>query len=672
MFKKLRLPAMTLLIALPAVLLLSASSSAIGCVRGHDSGFVKRVGAQLVLDGKPFRFAGTNNYYLDYSPNVMTNAVLDKAAANGFNVVRTWAWMDIGNQDGSNSVWSADKGVYFQYWDGTKPAYNDGANGLQRLDYVVAQAGARGLKLVLPLTNNWSDFGGMDQYVRWAGGTYHSDFYTNPKIRQWFKGWISHLLNHTNSITGIKYKDDPTIMTWELANEPRCKGSGGYPADPTCNTTTITNWAAEMSAYIKSIDHNHLVSSGSEGFLCEPNNPKVAGDWTRDCSTGEGVDELAISKLPTIDVMSYHLYPDSWGKATDPTWSTDWIKEHIRLAQMIHKPSMLGEYGWGNKATRNPVYKSWTDTVKRYGGNGALYWILSDVQGDGTTLYPDYDGFTVYCPSPVCTTISNFAKMMSSWRRLTFPPVADDDTATTEYETPVTINLTANDVAYPPKSQINPATVDLDPTTPGQQTSGAISAGSYSVDANGVLTFTPTAGFSGKATLTYTVKDVVGRVSNVADVNITVKPSPTAALVLFDFESGTEGWAPGSWQSGAGTVSQTTAHSQGSYGLDVNSTGGYWFGATFPGGPIDLTGRTQLSVDVVSTTGTNANLALQLGDGWDWCQTGIPGWFTAPTTWNFDLTSLSSSCIAELNKAQGMFLSFNGGGESVIDNIRVS
>ncbi len=34
----------------------------------------------------------------------MTDAVLEKAAASGFNVIRTWGWFDIGNQDGTNSV----------------------------------------------------------------------------------------------------------------------------------------------------------------------------------------------------------------------------------------------------------------------------------------------------------------------------------------------------------------------------------------------------------------------------------------------------------------------------------------------------------------------------------------------------------------------------------------
>jgi len=48
MFRKLRLSAITFLVALPAVLLLSTSTSAIGCVRGHGNGhhndFVQRAG----------------------------------------------------------------------------------------------------------------------------------------------------------------------------------------------------------------------------------------------------------------------------------------------------------------------------------------------------------------------------------------------------------------------------------------------------------------------------------------------------------------------------------------------------------------------------------------------------------------------------------------------------
>lgn len=133
-----------------------------------DNKFVKQAGPELRLQGKIFRFAGTNNYYLMYKSQYMVDDVLETAAASGFTVLRMWGSLEIGNQDGSNSIHGKADGVYFQYWDGTKPAYNDGADGLQHLDYVIYRAGQLGIKLVIPFVNNWNAFGGMDQYVRWA------------------------------------------------------------------------------------------------------------------------------------------------------------------------------------------------------------------------------------------------------------------------------------------------------------------------------------------------------------------------------------------------------------------------------------------------------------------------------------------------------------------------
>lgn len=156
-----------LVTALATVALTASPATADPATAGNQ--FVKQAGPSFRLHGREFKFAGTNNYYLMYSSRTMTDAVLDKAATNGFNVVRTWGWYDRGLADGSQSISGTEHGVYFQYWDPTTqhPAYNDGADGLQRLDYVVAAARERGLRLIIPLTNNWGDFGGMDQYVRY-------------------------------------------------------------------------------------------------------------------------------------------------------------------------------------------------------------------------------------------------------------------------------------------------------------------------------------------------------------------------------------------------------------------------------------------------------------------------------------------------------------------------
>lgn len=627
------------------------------------TGFVVRDGHRLLLDGKTFRFGGTNNYYLFYKSRAMVDDVIADARAADFTVLRTWAFGLIGNADGSNSVAPAPDGVYFQYFDGEKPAFNDGPDGLERLDYVIDAARRAGIKLVLPLTNNWSDFGGIDQYVRWRGGQYHDDFYTDPVIKGSYTDYIDHVLNRVNTITGVKYKDDPTIMTWELGNEPRCKGSGVYPQSSGCTTATLTSWADEMTRHIKAADPKHLVSVGDEGFFCDgPDAP----DWIDNC--GEGVDTIALTALPAVDVMSYHLYPDGWGNRT-AQWGADFIARHDREAARLGKAVMLGEFGWKDKNTRNPVYQQWLNEFTRTGGNGFLYWILSGSQDDGT-LYPDYDGFTVYCPSPVCVNVTNATHEIAAGQR-SLPPVADHDTAVTGFGTPVTLTPTANDIAY--RTKIQPAGLDLDPATAGRQKTLTVTGGTFTAAASGELTFTPVAGYAGRATASYTVKDLAGRLSNVATVTVTVKPDPAAAMVLASFETGAEGWASASWQANGGTVEQTGEFAtDGSYGLRVNAADGGWFGVTFAE-PIDMSTRSTLTYDLRTgpAAGTNAAIAVQTGSGWAWCQSDFT-WIGSDTstTATIDLLSGMSCDSTALADVRVLWIYINPGTVD-IDNVRV-
>ncbi|GAA0971401.1 cellulase family glycosylhydrolase [Acrocarpospora macrocephala] len=640
-----------LTMALSAALIATPAASA----THQNDGFVQRQGADLVLNGKKFHFSGTNNYYLHYKSRLMTDDVFTDAAAAKFNVIRTWGWLDIGNQDGSNSVAGKADGVYFQYWNGTRPTYNDGADGLERLDYVLYKARQAGIKLIIPFTNNWADFGGIDQYVRWAGLDNHDDFYTDPTIRGWYKDWIDHVLNRTNTLTGVKYKDDPTVMMWELGNEPRCKGSGLYPPSATCTPQTLTTWADEMTRFIKSKDGKHLVGVGDEGFRC---TDPTSSDWTINC--GEGVDNTALTKLPAVDVMSFHLYPDGWLK--DAAWGTEWIKSHIQKARQLGKPSLLGEFGLRDKATRNVVYQEWTEAVRSSGGTGWLYWILSGIQDDNT-LYPDYDGFTVYCPSPVCQTLTNAGTELAFGQR-SLPPVADHDATTVEFGTGATLDVAANDIAY--RTYVKASTIDLDPATAGRQTS----SGDFTL-VDGKVSYTPPAEFAGRATAHYTIKDAAGRTSNVANITVTVKPDPTGAIKLFSFEDGVQGWAPGNWQPDAGSVEQTSAYAtDGVSGLRINSTGGAWFGATFPE-PVNLANKSQFKWDLkTGPAGTSVAVALQFGPGFTWCQSNFT-WANQDSVVpvEIDLTSAMSCSLEDLADVRGMFLWISPGSFD-IDNIR--
>ncbi|MEW9699758.1 cellulose binding domain-containing protein [Paenibacillus sp. SI8] len=354
----------------------------------HASGssFVQASGSKFVLNGSDFYFSGTNNYYMHYKSALMVDDVYTKMNAMNLKVLRIWGFMDGSPKDGIGMQ--------------TQPGVFD-ESGFKKMDYAIYKAGQLGIKIVIPLVNNWNDFGGMNQYVSWFQAGSHDAFYTNASIKQAYKTFVNQMLNRTNTYTNTKYKDDPAIMTWELANEPRCQ------TDTTGNT--LVNWADEMSSYIKSLDSNHLVAVGDEGFYNKPGN----SDWLR--GGGEGVDWTRLTSLPNIDYGTYHLYPDGWGKTVD--WGTDWIRDHIADGKTISKPVVLEEYGIkdssSDQAFRNATYQTWLNTVYTNGGAGDQYWIQTGVQDDGS-LYADYDGFRVVYPSSTGAVISNHAQQMNA------------------------------------------------------------------------------------------------------------------------------------------------------------------------------------------------------------------------------------------------------------------
>lgn len=202
-------------------------------------------GSVFVLDGKPQYFAGTNAWWLGHltSDDDVETAV-SEIVDSGLRVVRVWGF---GNVNAPTS-----DGVYYQLLDNTTGtiSINYGSNGIGRLDSAVQYAEKYGLKLVLPMLNNWDDLGGIATYCNLfqCNGT---TFYTNTAAQTAYQNYISFVVN--------RYKDSPAIFAWELCNEPRCHN---------CSTDIIYNWAVETSAHIKSLDSAHLVTLGDEGWFC--------------------------------------------------------------------------------------------------------------------------------------------------------------------------------------------------------------------------------------------------------------------------------------------------------------------------------------------------------------------------------------------------------------------
>lgn len=361
----------------------------------------------FLKDGKPFCFAGTNNYYLTYKPKEMVDDVFAQAKAMGLKVMRTWAYEDRGSVDGSVESVDGDgtkEGVYFQAYDpkAEKVVFNDGDDGLKRLDYVLAAAAEHDVKVVMVLTNNWKEFGGMNQYLKWFGLKHHHEFYTDERARTAYKAYVEHLVQRVNTVNDRPYKDDPTIFSWELANEPRCRNFGPYDRLQDCKAETITGWVKEMSEHIHSIDTNHMVSVGDEGFF---NRSRESHEMYKGT---DGVDHEAYLAMSSIDFGTFHLYPDNWGVGT--RWGNQWIVDHIEAAQKAGKPTVLEEYGVVVKrddATnaitrgferREQAYRNWNNLMLHKGGNASMFWILVglDPYNENTNLYQDYDGFSVY------------------------------------------------------------------------------------------------------------------------------------------------------------------------------------------------------------------------------------------------------------------------------------
>ena len=160
--------------------------------------------SHLTVGGRPFYFAGTNLYYAmtraaDPSTVADVTSVLDAAAAAGLTVIRLWAFAD-GEQ-----------------WGALQPAAGCYEERVFRaLDWVVAAAAARGLRLLLCLLNYWPNYGGMQQYVRWSmearglcppqGDVAPELFYSDATCQQLFRRFVATLLCRVNTCTGIAYR----------------------------------------------------------------------------------------------------------------------------------------------------------------------------------------------------------------------------------------------------------------------------------------------------------------------------------------------------------------------------------------------------------------------------------------------------------------------------------
>ena len=295
------------------------------------SNFITVRDGKFMLKGRPYYFVGTNfwqgmNLGVDGSSGdrELLIAELDHLQSIGVTNLRVMAASEGPNTEPYRMVPAlmVSPGVYDE-------------NVLDGLDFFIAEMGKREMKSVMVLNNYWQWSGGMGQYVSWSEGTsipypgdwdefmnYVAKFYDCGECQNWYRDHIEMIINHTNPYTGLTYRDDPTIFAWELANEPR-----RYPY----------SWIDEMAAYIKSLDPNHLVTTGSEGT-----------------PPGENQDFQRTHDGPNIDYATVHIWPQNWGwyDPSNPTTyegaeqnALEYLRRHVFDMAVLNKPLVLEEFG---------------------------------------------------------------------------------------------------------------------------------------------------------------------------------------------------------------------------------------------------------------------------------------------------------------------------------------
>ena len=306
--------------------------------------FVKVEDGHFVKDGKPYYYVGTNFWY---------GAILGSEGQGG-NRERLCQELDLMKKMGIDNLRilvgsDGERGVTTKVEPTLqiKPGvYNDTI--LAGLDFLLQEMGKRQMVAVLYLNNSWEWSGGYGFYLEQAGAGKQprpneagypafmqamSQYATNEKAHELFYDYVRFILTRTNRYTGVAYKDDPAIMSWQIGNEPRAFSTEALPA--------FEKWLAEASALIRELDPNHLISIGSEGaWGCE-------GDF--DCWERITADK-------NIDYANIHLWPYNWGWAKQDSLienlprakanTKEYIDRHLKICEKIKKPLVMEEFGY--------------------------------------------------------------------------------------------------------------------------------------------------------------------------------------------------------------------------------------------------------------------------------------------------------------------------------------
>ena len=321
---------------------LSIAATASSAFAQNDmSRFIKRSGDKLMEGDKEYRFISFNIPNLHLVEDNMTfeatnewrfpdefeiTDALTTIKQMGGRVARTYV-VSICKKSGPNPIPCHVK----------RPGeFNEEA--FRALDKVLEIANRVGVRVIIPMVDNWKWWGGIDQYAEYRGKP-GSDFWTDPEIIDDFKQTLNFLINRRNTYTGSVYKDDKAILAWETGNE----------------ILPPYSWTKQIARYIKSLDANHLIW---DGFYI--GSKEIQTDALND---------------PNIDVVSSHHYPAPNKGPAEMVADIKQFREQIGAKKVY----VVGEFGF---IPPDGIMKV-LDAVISEDLSGAMIWSLRFHNRDG-------------------------------------------------------------------------------------------------------------------------------------------------------------------------------------------------------------------------------------------------------------------------------------------------
>lgn len=343
---------------------LAAMAVVCACSMRNDnaSEFVKVVNGQFVRGEDTLSFVGTNFWY----------GPLIASEGRGGNRDRLHKELDALNSIGVTNLRilvgsDGPEGIAYK----VEPVlqlepgvYNDTV--LRGLDYLLAQMAERDMHAVLYFNNSWEWSGGYGQYLEWAGNgkallpnvdgyenyvDHVSRFVKDEKAKEFYYNHVRNIVTRTNTVTGKPYIEDPTIFSWQIGNEPRAF------ARDSVTKAAFAEWMCSSATLIKSLDPNHMVSTGSEGLY--------------GCEVDMDLFEQ-IHAHKDFDYLNVHIWPLVWRWVTKDTFADSvcvanrmtekYLTAHFPVAERLGKPIVLEEFGYprdGGKAFEGEAVKFW-------------------------------------------------------------------------------------------------------------------------------------------------------------------------------------------------------------------------------------------------------------------------------------------------------------------------